>query len=380
MRNLFFNWYINDVTGWGIYGYNLLLHGQNSKELRPVARVWPPEFTYSLPPFQELKLKQLVKSWGDKVVAQEADIYLSTLGNSNKFDEFKIKLEHYGVIFFEEWPLPAHELEILSKFKKIITGSTWNFIKLQSAHIQSINVIQGVDTNNFRPLRKQFYNDKFVVFSGGKLEFRKGQDILLKAFSIFAQKHSDAILVTAWASPWQKELLNSVNFSKHCTALKWKTDFITSIKNWAAENGIPENQFIAIEQVPNRLMPEVLREVDLAVFPNRCEGGTNLVAMEALASGVICAISDNTGHKDIILEGNCIPLKLQNKVTVNGLNTVDWGESSVDEVVDVMERVYAQRNILDKNQISQSMQDFTWENSIKNLYKAILECEFGESI
>jgi hypothetical protein len=33
-------------------------------------------------------------------------------------------------------------------------------------------------------------------------------------------------------------------------------------------------------------MAGLLRDVDLAVFPNRCEGGTNLVAMECLAAGV----------------------------------------------------------------------------------------------
>lgn len=43
-------------------------------------------------------------------------------------------------------------------------------------------------------------------------------------------------------------------------------------------------------------MPEVFREVDLAVFPNRCEGGANLVAMEAFAYGLSCLILQNTGH------------------------------------------------------------------------------------
>ena len=58
-------------------------------------------------------------------------------------------------------------------------------------------------------------------------------------------------------------------------------------------------------------MPEVLREVDVAVFPNRCEGGTNLVAMEALASGLTCILSKNTGHLDLIRADNCLPLATQ---------------------------------------------------------------------
>ena len=47
-------------------------------------------------------------------------------------------------------------------------------------------------------------------------------------------------------------------------------------------------------------MPDVLRRADVALFPNRCEGGTNLVAMEAAAVGVPVVLSANTGHLDVI--------------------------------------------------------------------------------
>jgi hypothetical protein len=39
-----------------------------------------------------------------------------------------------------------------------------------------------------------------VVFSGGKLEHRKGQDLVIRAFVRFVQRHPDAVLVTAWGS------------------------------------------------------------------------------------------------------------------------------------------------------------------------------------
>ncbi len=51
----------------------------------------------------------------------------------------------------------------------------------------------------FRPLaRTDQFEGKFWVFSGGKLDFRKGQDIVLAAFKRFAENHKDAVLVTAW--------------------------------------------------------------------------------------------------------------------------------------------------------------------------------------
>ncbi|CAM9185263.1 unnamed protein product, partial [Heterosigma akashiwo] len=37
---------------------------------------------------------------------------------------------------------------------------------------------------------------------GGKLELRKGQDIVLAAFARFARSHPDARLVVAWDNKW----------------------------------------------------------------------------------------------------------------------------------------------------------------------------------
>jgi hypothetical protein len=43
-------------------------------------------------------------------------------------------------------------------------------------------------------------------------------------------------------------------------------------------------------------MPQILREIDVAVVPNRFEGGTNLVAMECMACGMPVILSANTGY------------------------------------------------------------------------------------
>jgi hypothetical protein len=40
------------------------------------------------------------------------------------------------------------------------------------------------------------------VFTGGKIEFRKAQHLVLMAFREFAARHDDAVLVAAWHSPW----------------------------------------------------------------------------------------------------------------------------------------------------------------------------------
>jgi glycosyltransferase involved in cell wall biosynthesis len=93
-------------------------------------------------------------------------------------------------------------------------------------------------------------------------------------------------------------------------------------------------------------LPTVLREMDVALFTNRAEGGTNLVAMECMACGVPTILSRNTGHIDLIEDDNCYPLNQQGELAgfeAGSLGVPGWGESDVDEVVEALERVYAHR-------------------------------------
>jgi glycosyltransferase involved in cell wall biosynthesis len=83
----------------------------------------------------------------------------------------------------------------------------------------------------------------------------------------------------------------------------------------------------------------------MAVFPNRCEGGTNLVAMEAMACGLPTYVSYNTGQKDLVDLIQCGAFRTQKTVkpSVSMQTVQDWGETDVDEVVEAMEYVYANR-------------------------------------
>ena len=54
------------------------------------------------------------------------------------------------------------------------------------------------------PVGTELLPGRFVVFSGGKLELRKGQDIVVAAFRAFVERHPDAVLVNAWHNAWPK--------------------------------------------------------------------------------------------------------------------------------------------------------------------------------
>ncbi|CAN1514267.1 RfaG Glycosyltransferase [Burkholderiaceae bacterium] len=362
-RKLCFNWGISDHFGWGVYGLNLLTYGQMSKTFQ-VIPVEVPSFLYPLDPLTVKYLSEKLPSPNTDIELLGNDIFLSALGNSN-LPTIDNRYRNVGVIFSETNPLPPNEILNLKKFDFIIAGSSWNSSVLIDKQINAYTVMQGIDLDLFQPAPKKYLKDKFVIFSGGKLEYRKGQDILLKAFAKLASKYKDVVLITAWRSPWESQFAASINKSSICEPLQISTDMGKSIYEWILLNGVQSEQIICLDAIPNRLMPDVFREVDLAVFTNRCEGGTNLVAMEALAYGLPCLISKNTGHLDIIKSNNCFPLTLQKQIHGDGMR--DWGESSVDEIVDLMEDQYLGRTKIDRLKVRESMLNYSWERAINSM-------------
>ena len=207
-------------------------------------------------------------------------------------------------------------------------------------------VLQGVDTSLFHPAprARTIPPDRFVVFSGGKLELRKGQDLVLAAFRAFHARHPEALLLAAWHSPWSN-LMQTAVAHPGITWPRPAPDATPDVVGWAVANGIPADSVISVGPTPNIAMPHVIREADVALFPNRAEGGTNLVAMECMACGIPTILSANTGHLDLLRHPDvAMPLTRQNAVTRrDDVDTTDWGESDVEEMVEALERAWSDR-------------------------------------
>ena len=145
------------------------------------------------------------------------------------------------------------------------------------------------------------------------------------------------------------------------------------ITQWATDNGIPADAFVDLGWLPNRTMPAVLRDMDAAVFPNRCEGGTNLVAMEAMACGVPCVLSANTGHLDIMTEDNCFALNDQRPVTSPNGDTSMWRESQVEQIVEQLEQIYTDQTLArQRGEAGASfISNLSWQNQTAALVAAV---------
>lgn len=378
-------WSISNRFGWGIYGLNLVIELLKRQTPAPVCfgdivtDTLSKDIIEKLQPAIQFQQQNLQNFYKMGQVAKLGDaIVLHALGNGMEWSMVSQGVEgeiNAGVIFFEYTEISDEGRQRLSRLNGTVAGSTWNADVLKSWGVRNVEtVFQGVDTDLFLPKPKtDEYEGRFAVFSGGKLDFRKGQDIVLAAFKRFAESHPDAVLVTAWQNLWPLTAL-PMKFSPHTTTLPdIRPDGSMNLQKWAAEHGVPPEKFVDLGMQPNAAMPDILKNMDLAIFPNRCEGGTNLVAMEAMACGVPCVLSENTGHMDLTADDRAFVLHAQRKVNAKMLATDGWGESDVDELVACMESAYNNRqNAGDRGDAgAKFMETWSWPNQIGKLLNSL---------
>jgi glycosyltransferase involved in cell wall biosynthesis len=353
-QHVVMNWPATSIHGWGVYGLNLALSwapdpgvalattqevSSNSVFIDPLR--WRALFPFII---RSRDLRQrLLKEKPTEMVLNSA--MLSSLGNDLKSQPGPHGgplggQPSLGVVFFETEDLGRDARKTVARHNCIIAGSSWNAEVLRAHGIPRVEtVLQGIDATLFHPAPKRaLFPDRFLVFSGGKLEPRKGQDNVMAAWRIFAARHPDAMLVAAWDNLWP-EIARGINSIGRTEPLPFTQDGKPDMNGWAAANGIKPEQFLNLGLVPNASMPTILREMDAALFPNRCEGGTNLVAMEAMACGVPTILSANSGHLDLLQNGTALPLTDQHPMP----DVPGWRESNIEEIVAALETFYTDR-------------------------------------
>lgn len=228
-----------------------------------------------------------------------------------------------GIGFIEDNLLAARNAHNAYRlYENVVCGSTSMADELSSECGIPVSVVhQGLDhysfnfneniflrdTNRPRPIR-----DKYTIGSYGKFEFRKGQDILIKAVAIHNSRGGKKIkLVCDWHNQWEQSLLTMTR-SKYIGQSVHK---YSSLLNGTRQNqnvfftmvlleaGLAYEDFEIIQPIDISEQYATKYNVDVAVFPNRKEAGTNLPLCEAIAHGTPCVYTNKHGHRDITLEG-----------------------------------------------------------------------------
>ena len=383
------SWVLSTVSGYGIYGIQIALEflRRGGQQLilaqSPSVAVLPPLAELQLSPAFQLarKIESFRKESPDELLMFRHPVLH---GSSSDFAGFEGQDKVWGkpniaCAAIEELYTTEHGLKISRNYDMFIAISRWNADYLKSLDVGPVHLcFQGIDPVLFHPgPRYGFYANRFVIFSGGKFEFRKGQDIVLEAFKRFRSRHPEALLVTCWQNLLLPDAEAFAN-AGYCKGMpRPAAQHGLELTPWLLEQGLSPDSFIDLPFVHNQLMPSVLRECDVAIFPNRCEGGTNLVAMECMASGVPTYVSYNTGHRDLVDLIGCRSFRTQRPVMPSSsLKTVqDWGECDVDEVVEALEEVYTQREDAQRDaaMVAARMKEWEWGKLNEKLLSLVFD-------
>lgn len=282
--------------------------------------------------------------------------------------------KNVGYTFFEN---ELNDLSVVNskKYEMVLGGSSWNKEKMIEKGISNAGVlIQGIDPEVFYPVEEKLNEDFFIIFSGGKFELRKGQDLVLKAVKIMQEKYNNVILVNAWYNMWPK----TMDLMSRSTYIKYERNsdnYLEVMNNLYSLNGLDKNRIFTYELINNKELRNFYSQTDIGLFPNRCEGGTNLVLMEYMACAKPVIASYNSGHKDILTQNNSLMLTemAEDKLYFNNNLWADWEEPSLDEIISKLEYAYHNRSAIRQigKNAGEFMKKFTWTDTAKELIKII---------
>ncbi len=285
-----------------------------------------------------------------------------------------------GYTFYFGYPLSPQRRDSAAKLDLIVAGSSFCEKQLKRAGIdRTKTIIQGINPIIFNPSNSSKYllKDRFVVFSGGKFEYRKGNDIVIRAFQIFSDKHPDALLINSWFNMW--------DFSLNTMAASGIIDYTFNSKNYMESminlykiNGLNPAKVITLPMKPSFQLPYLYKNTDIGLFPNRCEGGTNLMLMEYMACGKPVIASAQTGHADIIRHNNAFPIETYTDVKVKNGNPAEydgWVEPNIDEIVSLLEKAYDSKEECNQKgeAAGQFLATLTWEKAAREFYDTAME-------
>jgi glycosyltransferase involved in cell wall biosynthesis len=279
---------------------------------------------------------------------------------------------NFGYTFFEN-ELTERSRQRAKHFDKVLGGSTWCIERMREHGIANCDLlIQGIDPEIFYPIDDPPDPERFVIFSGGKFELRKGQDLVLRAVKIMQDRYPDVWLVNCWYNLWPAST-RLMGYSPHIRFdHRDNENWTDTMARTYAANGLDSRRIVTCELMPQSLQRDLYSRTDIGLFPNRCEGGTNLVLMEYMACAKPVIASNASGHKDIVNDGNALLLNRLtpfNLADAKGGLVARWQEPSLDEIVAQLEHAYQHREEIRQMGVraGNELKGFTWGHSARRL-------------
>lgn len=388
-KNVLIAWPLTPFTGWGNYAIQITkkLIEKGSVNIYTAHaidttnscnffwRVWADRIQKrSKNIIERMSIKQ-----ENERLETNCDIVIEALGNFKAKQDVKGRFM-VGVIFFERSKIPDEYIELIKSYDLIITGSSWNLKVLKDAGVENTKLIyQGIDNGSFNHGKEpKLIKRTLVIYAGGKLEIRKGQDIVIEAFKKLIKDYPNVLLIACWANLGGIGD-NTMVLSKYIDKNP-KSGKSEDIEKWIEECGIPKNNYIVPRVMANKDLVGLIKQSDSAVFMSRCEGGTNLMAMETLACGIPTVVSSNTGHNDLIRSGVRHIVGLKGNKVENCISNIYggddegvWSEVDPDELVKVWKDQIERKEYWQRvgREEAKALDTWSWERSTEEFMKAI---------
>ncbi|MCK4822452.1 glycosyltransferase family 4 protein, partial [bacterium] len=329
MDKIYIQMPVGNFYGWAICGKNVLTE---MNEIADIAYVPLPKYNQCK---RDYTTDSLVTKLTEKPNGEDFN-YLQSIDNSRPQLHLRGK-KNVGYMFYEATIMEDDFVDALKGYDIIATGSDWNSQVCRDHGIKNVVTIhQGIDLKLFRHQPKQFFGDKFVIFSGGKLEHRKAQDIVAYVVGKMQKKYPDVLLVTNWGNLFKSKESSQEDFNK--------------IRDYL----IPD-QTIMTEIISQSELVKYIGESDIGFFPNRSEGGTNLVMMEYMACSKTVVANTARGQADVLDDEHayCISGKTEDDL--------------IDEAIEALEWAYINREAVKEKgfKARKAMEKFTWQKTAK---------------
>ena len=266
------------------------------------------------------------------------------------------KGKHIGFPFFELNDFTDREIKHLSLQDVVLVASQWaKYIIDQHIKVSCQVVPLGVDTNIFHPKPK--HSNSCVFLNIGKMEYRKGKDILLNACERVFKDKKDCMLWMMAENPF----IDCSNDKKEfISRLGHKVAFLPKVNN--------------SEEVAS-----IINRANYGIYPTRSEGW-GMPILESLACGLEIAVTNYSAPTEYLTEENSYMIPIREKeVAFDGVffdgSIGRWAkldEQYEDDLVGVMEHMYSLWKGGDR-EINQSgvetARNYTWEKTVEGILK-----------
>ena len=333
MRDLLYRfledgWPIAMSAFWGIQGFPATLHGEDL--IKETDR------------FKGLKLKcypVMDNPWGSDALVAHGQNYganaIMTMQDAWTLDVNHLRQIKYWCPYvpIDKDPISPSILEKLQYAYRIITFSRFGQKALQKAGFTSTLILEGTDTNIFKPLdkaemRKAFNlpQDAFIfgmVAANKENPPRKGFQEALEAFKMFYDKHPEAAL-----------LIHTQQMSP--------TGF--PVQQFAAHLGVGHRLFLiapyqAVWMSDSFSINKEMNAMDVLLHPSQTEG-FGLTVVEAQSAGIPVIVNNCHSMPELVVEGKTGFICQTDKARfTNDLSYVY--PANVQSLYEQMEKVYA---------------------------------------